>query len=57
MDSLDSIVLQIGVDDDVVGEFFGGGETTDLRAIQTGFIVGVGVLFVELVRVVGGEEN
>ncbi len=56
VDSLDSIVLQIGVDDDVVGEFFGG-ETTDLRAIQTGFIVGVGVLLVELVRVVGGEEN
>lgn len=56
MNSLDSIVLQIGVDDDVVGEFFGG-ETTDLRAIQTGFIVGVGVLLVELVRVVGGEEN
>jgi hypothetical protein len=57
VDSLDSIVLQIGVDDDVVGEFFGGGETTDLRAVQTGFIVGVGVLLVELVRVVGGEEN
>lgn len=52
-----SIVLEIGVDyEGVCGEFFGG-ETTDLRAVQTGFIVGVGVLLVELVRVVRGEEN
>lgn len=57
VDGLDSIVLEIGVDyEGVVGEFFGG-ETTDLRAVQTGFIVGVGVLLVELVRVVGGKEN
>lgn len=57
MDSLDSIVLEIGVDYEVVvGEFFGG-ETTDLRAVQTGFIVGVGVLLVVLVRVVGGQQN
>jgi len=57
VDSLDSIVLEIGVDYEVVvGEFFGG-ETTDLRAVQTGFIVGVGVLLVVLVRVVGGQQN